>query len=317
MILMTDYMWFLKQITPVLNRNLLCCNFAITYRCNSRCSNCNIWKIKEYGKELTADEIVNFFNESKIDQVAITGGEPFLRTDLREILEGLSCKKVINTNGLMPEAIERTIKGLELDAVSISLDGTEKTHDKIRGIRGAFKKAIKSIEILKENRIDVTASFTITTENYNEILKTFKLAQNLGCRFSMRPALNSFYYKNLEKRFSFTADMIDEIERQIGKMLKYYTRFGKGRFFMENIPNYLRNPRKIIPCVAGRKQFFLDPYGNVYPCAFVGQKLGNVKENKIDKILSKNFDKKSCHCWTECEMLASIDLGNIITNFKK
>ena len=65
-------------------------NFAVTYRCNSRCQNCNIWQ-KEPSDELTLTEIIKFFTVNRdflrnVKSIQLTGGEPFLRDDLPQIV---------------------------------------------------------------------------------------------------------------------------------------------------------------------------------------------------------------------------------------
>ena len=90
-------------------------NFAITYRCNSRCQNCNIWH-KEPENELTLTEIIKFFTVNrdflkKVASVQLTGGEPFLREDLPQIAATITknipgCMIWIPTNGLDPERIK-------------------------------------------------------------------------------------------------------------------------------------------------------------------------------------------------------------------
>jgi len=68
-------------------------NLAITYRCDSRCTTCNIWKIQNHQKdELTLGEIDSFFKENReflkdVESIQITGGEPYLREDLTEIIK--------------------------------------------------------------------------------------------------------------------------------------------------------------------------------------------------------------------------------------
>lgn len=69
-------------------------NFAVTYRCNSRCQNCNIWQ-KEPEDELTLTEIIKFFTVNqdllkKVKSVQLTGGEPFLRDDLPQIATSIT-----------------------------------------------------------------------------------------------------------------------------------------------------------------------------------------------------------------------------------
>jgi MoaA/NifB/PqqE/SkfB family radical SAM enzyme len=132
--------------------------------CNSKCKTCNIWKndseekIKE---QLTPQEYEKIFkNFSRIYWITITGGEPFLREDLVQIIQIIYKKTkpefiTIGTNGILTERIvsqTREIlnkcKNLKL-IINISLDGIGKQHDEIRGVRNNFNLAIKTFRELK------------------------------------------------------------------------------------------------------------------------------------------------------------------------
>lgn len=90
-------------------------NFAVTYRCNSKCQNCNLWQ-KKPENELTLSEIDEFFSVNRgifkdVKSIQLTGGEPFLRSDLPEIAGIVSknipgCMVWIPTNGLDPELVK-------------------------------------------------------------------------------------------------------------------------------------------------------------------------------------------------------------------
>ena len=129
-------------------------DFFVTSRCNLRCSHCFYWRELNTASdtELSIDEI------RKIAQsfmhpvsLSLTGGEPFLRKDLKEIIEafqaGCGTREVgIATNGTLTENIVETIRSVLEDgnlsslSVQVSLDGLEGTHDAIRGVKGSFQK---------------------------------------------------------------------------------------------------------------------------------------------------------------------------------
>ena len=138
--------------------------FFVTSRCNLRCSHCFYWRELNTASdtELSIDEI------RKIAQsfmhpvsLSLTGGEPFLRKDLKEIIEafhaGCGTREVgIATNGTLTENIVETIRSvletgnLSSLSVQVSLDGLEGTHDAIRGVKGSFQKAMITIMELKK-----------------------------------------------------------------------------------------------------------------------------------------------------------------------
>ncbi|HDI02547.1 MAG TPA: radical SAM protein, partial [Candidatus Aenigmarchaeota archaeon] len=150
--------------------------FAITYKCNSRCVTCGIWKKKERN-ELTTEEIKRIFEHISPAWVNLTGGEPFLRTDLREIASFAGKAYMLNltTNGILVDRIlkvsEKISKlGFPKFVVVVSLDGPEKIHDKIRGVKGNWKKAVETFLGLKElerKRRNFKTFFGYTISKYN------------------------------------------------------------------------------------------------------------------------------------------------------
>jgi MoaA/NifB/PqqE/SkfB family radical SAM enzyme len=137
--------------------------FFVTPRCNLRCSHCFYWQelnASEY--ELSIDEIRKIASSFKHPvSLSLTGGEPFIRKDVKEIIEAFcqvcGTKEVgIATNGTLTETTVKTIRSvlgtdcLSSLSVQISLDGLEGTHDAIRGVRGSFQKAMATITELKK-----------------------------------------------------------------------------------------------------------------------------------------------------------------------
>jgi len=147
-------------------------NFLLTYQCNSRCIMCNIWQKyqknpKLLKKELKVNDIKRFLSKNKdylseIKNIGITGGEPLIRDDLVEIVRLFhkylpKARLGIQTNGLSPQLLKKKLKQILKFCpdfgVSISLDGLEDVHDKVRGIKGAFNKFQASVKVVKDLKI--------------------------------------------------------------------------------------------------------------------------------------------------------------------
>jgi len=134
---------------------------SVTYKCNSRCRTCNIWERK--GQDLSLVEYKKIFAALGKSPywVTISGGEPFLRTDITDIIKALYdiCRpKVINipTNAILCDLIPAKIADLveycrnSNIIVNISIDEIGDKHDAIRGVEGNFEKAIKTFSALKK-----------------------------------------------------------------------------------------------------------------------------------------------------------------------
>jgi MoaA/NifB/PqqE/SkfB family radical SAM enzyme len=203
-----------------LRRPSMIANFAVTYRCDSRCRNCNIWRMPAPKRgELSLSEIGEIFERnaeflSGVRSIQITGGEPFLRRDLPQVIAAVRsslprCSFWIPTNGLSPdlvgEATEDILGGLKGRGlgVSVSLDGVGETHDAMRGVEGSYRLALATLEKLNNLRGDypalrVSVGMTISEDNRGEIVKVLDVAKRYSADFSLRPVnYSDIYYRTL------------------------------------------------------------------------------------------------------------------------
>ncbi|MBS3097456.1 radical SAM protein [Candidatus Woesearchaeota archaeon] len=306
-------------------------NFAVTYRCNSKCLTCNIWKtcLKNPSlakKELYLKDIKSIFSQFKdLKFIGITGGEPFLREDLIEIVESIKVPYVsIPTNALMPKRVIGFVeKMVEIDNlkqldISVSIDAIGKLNDKIRGVPGSYDKSIEALKLLKKlqrknDKIVIGISTTISKANVNEIIKVYKLAEKLDVAFFTRLAhSSSLYYENISSKIFVDETDMPYIERIFKFLLKKQPR---NLFYRHYLNRFLENPSKQpVPCFSGFNSFFIDPYGNLYPCIMLNRRIGNLKgkvlkqllDSKETKDIRKSISDGECSCWTECEALNSI-----------
>ncbi len=155
----------------------------MTRRCNLKCIHCysNSADI-DYPDELTTEEA-----KSMIDDLAafgspvllFSGGEPLMRKDLLELARYATDKgmrAVISTNGtLITRDIAAELKKIGLSYVGVSLDGLQPTHDRFRGRKGAFEKAIEGIRNCREAGIKVGLRFTVNRHNVADVPAMFDL----------------------------------------------------------------------------------------------------------------------------------------------
>ena len=194
-------------------------NFAVTYQCNSRCLTCDIWKLKPVN-ELSTSEIVQFAEKnSYFKWVELTGGEPFLRSDIVEIAKAFKANMkglyllTIPTNSLVNhDALVGKIEGIARlgiprFVITLSLDGYRELHDKIRGVPGNFDKVMAvaaSLHELESKYKGFSFFFGYTMSKYNigELAKTIESVRSQlpwvnANRFHVNIAQASdFYYNN-------------------------------------------------------------------------------------------------------------------------
>jgi 12,18-didecarboxysiroheme deacetylase len=159
----------------------------VTRRCNLKCVHCYAHaKNIAFDNELSFSEgkmLINDLSEFGVPVMLFSGGEPLVRKDLPE-LAAYAVKKgmraVISTNGtLITPQIAQTLKDIGLSYVGISLDGMEEINDRFRGVKGAFKLALKGIENCKKAGIKVGLRFTINKSNVGQIPDIFKLLEEM------------------------------------------------------------------------------------------------------------------------------------------
>lgn len=309
-------------------------NFAVTYRCNSRCLTCNIWN-KKFQEELKLDEIRKFFIENnQFSWVDLTGGEIFLRKDIVEICEIIinNCRNLyllhFPTNGLMPNVIRKRVQEIvalkpKKLIVSISLDGSRNLYKKIRGVDG-WDKAVETFKLLREIP-GVESYFGVTLSKYNfdklyEIIQSVKeKIPKITCKdFHVNIAHTSaHFYENLNNPSGASKkQIINELFKFIKirgiprKPVEYIE-----RKYQNLIKEYFKTEKTPIPCQAAKASFFLNPYGDIYACTTDNMILGNIKNSKFDEIWNSNkaglvrdkIKNNACkQCWTPCEAYQSI-----------
>jgi len=322
--------------------------FAITYKCNSKCKTCGIWK-KKPKNELTLDEIEDFSKKSNFfSWFNITGGEPFLRKDIVDIaqvfLENSKDFFLFNTttNGYTTDLIyEKTQELLTLSIpkviVPVSLDGPKEVHENIRGVKGSWERAVETYRLLKdlekENKnFQTFLGYTISPYNIGKFQETFlSVKEEIPDIQPLDFHANLFhssghYYSNIEQKSSmrnYKKELLKEI-KIIEKMKG--NKFFDPVFFLEK--RYINLARKFVKtnktplkCKAMMTSCYIDPTGNVFPCTIFNKRLGNLRDVDYDlmKILNSDFAKNvrkkveelNCpNCWTPCEAYQTI-LGNI------
>ena len=157
----------------------------INNECNLNCKHCRVSE-KNDNEKLSLREAKNLLAEfwyNGITMLNLSGGEPFLRSDIFEILD--YAKKfediVITTNGtLLNDEKCQKLASYENIKLSISLDGLEETHDKFRRTKGAFKKVIDILPILNKYNIKYAIKYTLSKETAKDANELLKLVANLG-----------------------------------------------------------------------------------------------------------------------------------------
>jgi 12,18-didecarboxysiroheme deacetylase len=160
----------------------------MTRRCNLRCVHCySQSQNKAYPEELTTAEgkvLIDDLASFSCPVILFSGGEPLMRDDLSELVRHATdrgIRAVISTNGtLITDDFARTFTKIGLSYVGVSLDGLRETHDRFRGVKGAFDGAMTGIRRCLDAGIKVGIRFTINRQNASDIPFIFDLIEAEG-----------------------------------------------------------------------------------------------------------------------------------------
>lgn len=159
----------------------------VTSACNSLCRTCFYWDELNSGRDLTFAQIERLSQTApQFDKLWLSGGEPFLRKELAEIIELFYANNAVRhvnlpTNGLLPAKVEAVVDlvlercpDLTLD-LNFSLDGLANTHDAIRGVPNNFEKTLATMEMAEKRwrgtrRLRRNVVSCVTRENYRELV---------------------------------------------------------------------------------------------------------------------------------------------------
>jgi radical SAM protein with 4Fe4S-binding SPASM domain len=163
--------------------------WEITLRCDQHCRFCGTRAGKARSDELTTDEaldVVRQLAEMGTAEVAIHGGEAYLRSDWLEIIRairshGMDSTMVTGGRGFTPE-LARAAAGAGVTGVSVSVDGTEATHDALRGLRGSHASALAALDNLRAAGVAVGSNTQVNRKNYRELPQILELLHAHGVR---------------------------------------------------------------------------------------------------------------------------------------
>lgn len=267
--------------------------FEITQRCNSKCVMCNVWKGKDR-KEFTIKEISKVFSNDFFNclrWIDVTGGEPFLRADLIEIIKILNKLDslewiTINTNGFLTQKITADIKKILkilrpniILSLSLSIDGLYKTHDRIRGTSLAYNKAINTLinlKKIKNKNFDLKIESVISKVNINQLdIMEKRLKEYCPNITFTYPTISKGYFrnkKNKEIRFNKKENIriINFLKNIKSNSIIY-------NFYLNNLIRILNDGKRKLSCLGGYKTVFLDAECNLFPCALLSYKNSNFK----------------------------------------
>ncbi|MFA5165527.1 MAG: radical SAM protein [Candidatus Omnitrophota bacterium] len=275
----------------------------ITDACNFRCRHCYQHRFTR-DSELALPELIKVYeniapySKGRKINLNITGGEPFLRKDLFDLLRFLDGQKetgelaVITNASLIDEKALEALNGIKkLKAVKVSLDGaTEKTNDAIRK-PGAFRAALEKINLIQERtRLDVIIMLTLMRSNSYELPALFQLCRELRVNGLMlerfiplgqsgelkAEVMKKEDWKKAVKEICEYME-VDLAESEVLPCKAFWVKFeGSGANLLT------------AECNLGEDAFAIMPNGDLLPCRRFDLVLGNLLRRDLSYIVKDN-----------------------------
>lgn len=289
-------------------------SIILTYRCNSKCSMCFIWK---YPTDPSYEIDLNTLEKlpDKIDYLNLTGGEPTLREDLHEICDLLYPKArqlEISTNGLKCERIVPIIKKYPNIKVRISLEAIGEQNDLIRGEKDGFKKKLEGMKMLLEaGGCDLGFATTFQDENIDYIMDIYKLSKELKIEMATSALHNAFQFHKNDNYIYERVGVAKKVENLIIEMLKSNKPKDWFRAYMNlGLIRKILGQDRLHPCTQGTDSVFVDPWADVYACNVRNDLfMGNLREQSWNEIYYGDKAKKIRElvsvCPQNCWMVSS------------
>ncbi len=276
-------------------------SLEITHRCIAKCIMCNIWRIPGDVKDLPMERWVRLLSSdlfSDLRELDITGGEPFLRRDLPQLIKRISHLKqqnlpklksiAITTNALLTQrvldythAILKDLERVDIDLVMVcAMDGIGAIHDEIRNHKDAWTKANETIERLVELRdhypnLIIGLKTTILPRNVDSLEDISRYARQKGLFTIISPCIiTRARYLNPERALDF--EFTVEMKRRIAA---FFETDGAGwSYHADALARHLKGGIMEKPCTCGFNYFFVRSTGRMLLCPLIDISPGNIAD---------------------------------------
>lgn len=267
---------------------------GVTHRCNARCLMCNIWR------EQVSDALdVNVLRKlpPSLRTVNLSGGEPFLRDDLPQLVAAVRerCRRAVitlSTNGLASDRILPAMREIGLAdprvRLAVSIDGIGEVHDRIRGVDGAFERALGTVDALREAGCSgLRLSMTVAGDNAHQVAAVADLARCRGLELGVVAAQVAEAQLHVESLPPARPgpEACGAFEAVVGEWLKSARpKLWLRAHFTAMTWRYLCGERWENFSQPGEALFFVQSDGRVYPSGVGGEAMGNLCEMSWEQL---------------------------------
>ncbi|MCK5540789.1 MAG: radical SAM protein, partial [Deltaproteobacteria bacterium] len=277
----------------------------------------NTWQNPSKPEEEFRPELVEKLPEG-FDFINITGGEPFLRDDLNQIVEKAltrSKRLVISTNGYFTNKVTRLAEKFgDRIGIRISIEGLPVANDELRGLKNGFDHGLRTLTTLLSMGLkDVGFGITVSDRNAKDMIDLYRLADAMGVEFATATVHNSYYFHKADNMVSDQEMVAGEFEKIAGELLKSNKPKNWFRaYFNMGLARKVRGQKRVLPCDVGTDMFFVDPFADVLPCNGSDDPIimGNLNRQTFEELWHSEQAKKARelvrNCPKQCWMIGSV-----------
>ena len=243
--------------------------WTLTYRCNQKkCLYCMVWKKKSL--ELETRQIFKIIGELALlgtKVICFSGGEALVRDDIGKIVDFTRRKGInadLNSNGFLVEEKKSQLKGVRI--LTLSLDGPEKIHDRLRG-KGSYRRVLGALDAARKNKTQVYFRAVLSKVNAGYIGALLDIAREHKVEVVFQPSMPKIYGLDAVNPVAPSGRVY---QKMICELIARKNS-GEGQIFnslpmLEYFRKWPRPPK--ICCASGKIMFGIKPDGMLYPCTW-------------------------------------------------
>jgi MoaA/NifB/PqqE/SkfB family radical SAM enzyme len=315
----------LPFLWPVMIPRPFSATINITDNCCLKCVMCNQWQTY-HKNELSLDEWKRVFGELRavgVKEINLTGGEPLFRDDIFKIIEhgfSLGIRMGVTSNGYMiDEEMAEKLLQLGVRDITISVDAVGEKYDQIRGVKGAYTRVYRALEILseyqKQGKVSVIVAFVLMKDTLTTYKDVVDAIEPLGIPIAVNLFDTSPYFfqiKGSREKFGLTPEdnvKLKAVQQYFVEKIAVKPAFTRHRFVdIDFFTDYFKDPvQKKTPCYVSQTRLNIGPKGEVHGGCWAMGVHGDLRKNSLLEILKarayqdiqkKMFNKQcpGCSC---------------------
>lgn len=275
-------------------------NLIITRNCNGNCIFCGVEHKSNFfepEKKLNKiKKIIDILYDNGVLRINFFGGEPLVYPDIIKAVKYAKEKGFYTTlisNGIVWSQKNNVLKDY-LDGVAISLHGKKESHCNLARTNETFYNLVlKHIEIISDLKIPLTINMTVTAKNYldipefvDDLLKKYNISGFAFNRYIPNPELPNDINESLlmnKNQLNESLIMIDNLSNKYKDInFKYAIHFPLCIIENKDLLKYVGN------CGFGQNYISIDCDGNLQPCSYMYEKIGNIFYDNLEEVWHNN-----------------------------